>query len=306
MIHLKLDDVTYKYPHEGARTVRIADLTLTPGLYYLYGANGSGKTMLLKGLAGLLTPAKGIVKLHRGNQALDVAQYKWHMGYCPQEYALLESLTVYAYLKYIAKMRFIPNQLIPSRIDELLDTFQLKSMARQKIDSLSIGQKKRILLLQALLADPDLLLLDEPLAHTDLHEYNMLSRLLASEEGERIIIASDHPISRQMDISCRILFISEGQLKGPYDSEQLKASLDNRIVTCRIPTTRWREQLEKMSRVCSILSLKHGPEEVIFRVYLHAGKTSGSVPFLANVEITTMEDVYLCFQIPSVRDNMLR
>jgi len=294
MSQLHLMGVSFRHPQASDFEMKRIDLTLTPGLYYLYGANGSGKTTLLKGVAGILSPSEGSIRLLRSNQTLSIADYKRYMGYSPQDIALHHRLTIQQYLKYVARMRLIPEDLIVPRIEELMITFGLAREGNRKSGLLSVGQKKRLMLVQAMLADPALLLLDEPFAYADIEEQESLRRWMVEEGERRIIIAAHQPTERYADRDSRILFLLDGRLYGPYAPDHLLDELHDHVVSCRLP----RATLPKYEKIIEsqgarVISIKNVDEQAIVRIGVPFAKRLEGLDF--RVESPTMEDVYMCF-----------
>jgi len=298
MIRFKLDAVAYRSSRSAEFEVS-ADTVLQPGYYRLFGPNGSGKSTLLKGLAGIVDPSRGRAILDREGRSLDANRYKRYMGYCPQQLAFHEGMTVRAYLNYVARMRLIPRGLIADRIDELLQTAGLSGEGDEKLERLSVGQKKRIMLLQALLADPDLLLLDEPFVHADIRERERMIRLLESDAGRRIVIAAEHPANAPHEETGSILMMADGNLRGPFNPSHLLTDLHGRLFSCRIPSSTWREGMDRIRWLGSVLSIRHGEPDTVFRVILNEGIAVEDLPCFAIAERPTMEDVYLRMRIPS-------
>lgn len=156
-------------------TVRLGDATvlhqvtarLTPGVTLLTGVNGAGKTTLLRTLAGLIPPASGSV-LWRGRPiAADLKTYHRRLGYLPQRKAVYPEMTVAGFLDYLTALKAIPAGLAAHRREQLLESLALSAAAEEPLASLSEGQRRLVGVAQALLNDPDVLLLDEPLEGLD-------------------------------------------------------------------------------------------------------------------------------------------
>lgn len=211
--------------------VKSGEVVLQNGLYYVLGANGSGKTTFLKGLAGLYPSGGDNIRLLRGDQTLPVSAYKRYMGYAPQEIALHPHMTVMQFMMHIARLRLIPEELVQSRVLELLAQFGLTSMKEEPTGLLSVGQQKRLMFVQALLADPDLLLLDEPFASVDQVSKQQIRYWIAEEKHRRIIIAAYQPEQEPIDQAAQLLILQDGLLRGPYDLQKLSDTGENANMT---------------------------------------------------------------------------
>ena len=143
------------------------DLSLEPGLYALLGPNGAGKTTFLKLLAGILKPVSGKI-YYQGNNINALRQtYLLHLGYLPQDLGLIPEYTVEQYLQFMASLKAVRPIVFNRRIRQWLDFFHIRQYQSVKIKSLSIGTQQKIGIIQAMLNDPDMLLLDEPNAWMD-------------------------------------------------------------------------------------------------------------------------------------------
>lgn len=164
-------------------------LRLGRGLWTVSGPNGAGKSTLLRCAAGLLPPDRGRL-LWNGVDAVRLGgRYRWHLGYMPQEPAAYPDLTARAYLHYLAALKGIRHERQSQRVAEMLDLVGLTACADRLPSGLSAGMKGRLALAQALLNDPDLLLLDEPQASLDPEEQVRFRLLLADLALDRIVLA---------------------------------------------------------------------------------------------------------------------
>jgi ABC-type multidrug transport system ATPase subunit len=173
------------------------NLSIPGGIFGLLGPNGAGKTTLMRILAGILSPSSGTIRVGE----FDVtsrpgrAAIKQILGYLPQEPGLYPSLSAREFLDYIAILKGINNrQQRRTRVDELLEMVSLKTVATHKLKTFSRGMKQRIGIAQALLNNPQLLIVDEPTAGLDPEERIHFRNLLAELAGERTILLSTHII----------------------------------------------------------------------------------------------------------------
>jgi ABC-2 type transport system ATP-binding protein len=151
----------------GATVLDGVTARLGPGVTLLTGRNGAGKTTLVRLLAGLIPPAAGTV-LWRGRLlGQDWPAYRRRLGYLPQRQATYPEMRVAEFLDYLSALKAIPRGLAVRRRDELLEGLGLSVAAREPLASLSEGQRRLVGVGQALLNDPDILLLDEPLESLD-------------------------------------------------------------------------------------------------------------------------------------------
>jgi ABC-2 type transport system ATP-binding protein len=179
----------------GVQALKDVDLEINTGMFGLLGPNGAGKTTLLRILATLITPTKGRATV----DGFDVSdpQQKWAvkqvLGYLPQELGLYPSLTVTEFLDYIATLKNLHHPLVRSEaVARVIDLAGLRSVAHQRIQTLSGGMKRRVGIAQALLGSPSLLIVDEPTVGLDPEERVRFRNLLVGLAAECVVILSTH------------------------------------------------------------------------------------------------------------------
>ena len=179
----------------GAQALSDINLEINTGMFGLLGPNGAGKTTLLRILATLLTPSRGRVTVD-GFDVADAHQ-KWAvkqvLGYLPQELGLYPGLTVSEFLDYIATLKNLHHPLVRAEaVDRVIQLAGLRSVAYQRIQSLSGGMKRRVGIAQALLGTPKLLIVDEPTVGLDPEERVRFRTLLARLAADCVVILSTH------------------------------------------------------------------------------------------------------------------
>ena len=165
MHELKLMDVQKKYKDKEA--VRKFNYTFTNGVYGLLGENGAGKTTLMRLICGVLQPTGGSIYCDNIEIASMGAEYRRLLGYLPQDFGYYGDFTAERFLRYMAALKALPEDYADSRIDELLDMVELKNVKKKKLKTFSGGMIRRIGIAQALLNNPEILILDEPTAGLD-------------------------------------------------------------------------------------------------------------------------------------------
>ncbi|GAA1231635.1 ABC transporter ATP-binding protein [Prauserella halophila] len=193
-MEIALSGVTKTY-RGGKRVFDGLDLEIGEGMIGLLGANGAGKTTLMRMLTTVLKPTSGriLVGGHDVTTRTGARAVKHILGYLPQELALYPELTGAEFLDYIALLKGIGSKAERRRqTGDLLDQVGLAELAGERISTYSGGMKRRLGIAQALLGDPDLLIVDEPTAGLDPHERMRFRSLLASLSGLRIVLLSTH------------------------------------------------------------------------------------------------------------------
>lgn len=181
------------------------------GIYGLVGHNGAGKSTLIKILATLMKADSGTVSFN-GELIKDYTVFRSLLGYMPQNQSLPAQMTVEHFLFYIASLKAIPNDLARLRIDDLLTRFNLETKKHQKLSSLSGGMKQRVLLAQAMLNDPAVLILDEPTAGLDPVERSNLRNVIMELSGDKIVLIATHIISDIEYIADKIMLLQKGNI----------------------------------------------------------------------------------------------
>ncbi|HYF81321.1 MAG TPA: ATP-binding cassette domain-containing protein [Symbiobacteriaceae bacterium] len=192
----------------------LTDLTfdLTPGLWVLTGPNGAGKSTLLRCAAGLLAPWRGRLSYNGQDTARLDGRYRALLGYAPQEVGGYPGLAVRAYLTYLGALKGIHPKAIPARIAEMLDLFALTEAADRPAGLLSGGMKTRLGLAQALLNDPDILILDEPTTGLDPEERVRFRQLLLDLARDRIVLMATNIPSDVDGVADGMIHLSGGRL----------------------------------------------------------------------------------------------
>lgn len=196
----------------GVQALADVDVTIPTGMYGLLGPNGAGKTTLMRILAGILHPTCGMVRIGGHDCATDSGRLavKRTLGYLPQELGLYPDLSAREFLNYIGILKGMEDRAARQRrVDELLETVALASVANRKLKTFSGGMKRRVGIAQALLNDPRLLIVDEPTAGLDPEERIRFRNLLADLAGNRTVLLSTH-IVEDVAQTCRVLGVLAG------------------------------------------------------------------------------------------------
>lgn len=225
---VELNRVVFCYDRSYDRTevLHQVSFTLNRGeIVGLLGPNGAGKTTTIKIIAGILAPTAGAVSvcgLSLPEQAVGVKQ---RIGYVPEAAALFESLTGQEFLELSGRLHDVGEDTLQTRIRSILETFNLSSDRVSRLDTYSKGMRQKILIAAALLHNPDLVLLDEPLSGLDVNACIMIKDLLAalSSEGKTILYSS-HVLDVVEKVCDRVLIIHEGKLIADGTLENLRAS----------------------------------------------------------------------------------
>ncbi|HSX20454.1 MAG TPA: ABC transporter ATP-binding protein [Gammaproteobacteria bacterium] len=191
------------------------------------GANGAGKTTLLKIICGILKPNSGTLQIDgcSFNKSHEALQLRRMLGYAPDVPALYALDTIENYLRFIAELKQVPKAQIKERIDHSLETFDLTTLRNEYIHTLSKGMQQRVNLAQAIINQPQLLILDEPVSGLDSTQCEKFVNYLRAlkQRGVTILFAS-HNYSDLLSLADYMLKVSNGQLQKIMLPEQTKVS----------------------------------------------------------------------------------
>lgn len=182
------------------------------------GPNGSGKSTTVKMITGLLEPTQGQVMFAGANINDDLPGYKRVLGYVPEEAMLYPFLTGWEYLDFVGTLRGLDRRLLRSRAEAMLNLFSLFPHRHAPIGSYSKGMRQRILLIAALMHDPQVLVFDEPLSGLDVTSAMILRKLVKSlgQQG-KIIFYCSHVLEVVEKLCSHLLILRQGRLVA-YDS----------------------------------------------------------------------------------------
>ncbi|MCS7104118.1 MAG: ABC transporter ATP-binding protein [Thermofilaceae archaeon] len=191
-------------------------------LFGLFGPNGSGKTTLISILVGLQLPTSGSAQVLGFDCVRESIEVRKRVGLLPENYGFYESMTAYENLEYLGKLDGIPVQELKRRIPEVLELVGLKEWINSKVKSFSRGMTQRLALAQALLKDPEILLLDEPTLGLDPQGSTMFRKLMEEfvKSGKSVLI-STHLLHELGYICTQAAFLRKGKLVAQGSIEEL-------------------------------------------------------------------------------------
>jgi len=281
---LAIRDLTKTYSG-GVRALRGVTLDIPPGMFGLLGPNGAGKSTLMKILATLLDPDSGSATLDGLDLIAEKDSTRRMLGYLPQEFGVYPKMSATDLLNHLAVMKGIVKPAERKEIVEaLLQQTNLWDVRKKALGGFSGGMKQRFGIAQALLANPKLVIVDEPTAGLDPAERNRFLNLLSSIGRNVVVILSTHIVEDVRELCSKMAIISNGQLLLEGVPASTIDSLKGRIWSKVVATETEREAIEKNFRVIST-HLIGGLHEV--RVYSEAAPGDGFVP-----AEESLQDVY--------------
>jgi len=187
----------------------------------LLGLNGAGKTTLLRMLSCLLAPTSGTIVIDGHDVVAEAEKVRLLIGYLPEEPPLYQEMKVGDFLAFVAQIRGVPYMDVGGRVQDVLRRCQLERVAEQRIETLSYGYRKRVGIAQAIVHNPQLVILDEPVAGLDPAQIVEMRELIRGLRGGHTVIVSSHILSEISQICDRLLVLHQGRLVGFGSEEEL-------------------------------------------------------------------------------------
>ncbi len=227
-MNLSIENVTKRY-RKGVTALSGFTLDLKPGVLGLLGPNGAGKTTLMSILATITRASEGRVLWNGADLARDPDALRSVLGYLPQDFGVYPNLNAVEFLQYLAAVKGLDAATAARRIDELLELVNLAEVRKRPLGGYSGGMKQRVGIAQALLNDPQLLIVDEPTAGLDPEERVRFRNLLSDLSGERIVILSTHIVSDVEATATDIALIAKGVLVAHATPEALLLQVEGKV-----------------------------------------------------------------------------
>ncbi len=264
--------------------LRNFSLDLAPGVLGLLGPNGAGKSTLMRILATITRASVGRVTWNGEDIATHPDGLRTVLGYLPQDFGVYPNLNAVEFLEYLAAMKGLDGHSARQRIDGLLQMVNLVDAARRPLGSYSGGMKQRVGIAQALLNDPQLLIVDEPTAGLDPEERVRFRGLIAELSGERIVVLSTHIVSDVEATATSIAIINRGHLVCHALPENILQTVEGKVWAWIISST----ELSAIKRDHIISGTARRSDGVHVRVVSDERPNAGAEPVPA-----TLEDAYL-------------
>ncbi|MBO5778360.1 MAG: ABC transporter ATP-binding protein [Clostridia bacterium] len=253
---IELENLTKRY---GSLTaVDHLTCTIEPGkLYGFLGVNGAGKTTTMNMITGCLAPTEGKVTICGEDLFTDPVAAKRHIGYLPERPPLYPDLTVREYLSFVADAKNIPAIRKRREVNRVMEQVSVLPVADKLIRNLSKGYWQRVGIAQAILGDPEIIILDEPTASLDPRQIVEIRRLIRSLKGKHTILLSSHILSEVAELCDVILILSGGKLVAMDTLQNLQAEFlhtDTLHLTVRCNPSRAEAAVKKIAGIQKITS----------------------------------------------------
>jgi ABC-2 type transport system ATP-binding protein len=282
-MQLEVENLSKSY-RRGVQALDRVRLCLKPGVLGLLGPNGAGKSTLMRILATITRPTDGRVLWDGQDIARDPDALRSVLGYLPQDFGVYPNLNAIEFLEYLAAVKGLHPSAAHQRIGELLELVNLTEAAKRPLGSYSGGMRQRVGIAQALLNDPQLLIVDEPTAGLDPEERVRFRNLLSELSGERIVILSTHIVSDIEAVATSIAILGHGRLIAHDSPEALLRSVSGKIWDMVVTSA----DLSSARQMHLIGSTAHRSDGVHARVVANAAPSPSARPLEPS-----LEDAYL-------------
>lgn len=281
-MELKLTNLTKEF--KDITAVRNISYTMSTGVYGLLGVNGAGKTTLMRMLCTLLKPSGGSITWNGADIFEMDGEYRKILGYLPQDFGFYPDFTVYDYLMYTASIKGLRPVTAKQRIKILLQQVGMEKTAHKKMKKLSGGMKRRVGIAQAMLGNPQILILDEPTAGLDPSERVRFRNLISELADERLVLLSTHIVSDIEYIAGEILLMKAGEIRAAGTSRELIAEMPEQVWSVAAA----KEEIDFYMQAYKVSNIKTTRQGAELRII-----SSDKPAECAVLEEATLEDLFL-------------
>ncbi|MEA2339487.1 MAG: hypothetical protein QOE82_3494 [Thermoanaerobaculia bacterium] len=276
---LVLDGVSKKF-RGGNFGVRDLSLSIGGGVLGLLGPNGAGKTTLMQMIATITRPTSGTIRFQDVDVVRNPDAIRRKLGYLPQDFGVYDNLTAIEFLSYFAALKGVHSK---ARINEMLEMVNLHNVAKRAVGGFSGGMKQRLGIAQALINDPDLVIVDEPTAGLDPEERVRFRNVLADVGLGKLVILSTHIVSDVESVATHITIMNGGSIVACATPEELMKGAEGSVWEMVVPSEQF-DDLRRTARVSSAVRKSDG---------VHVRIVSRDEPKGASAAEPTLEDAFL-------------
>lgn len=285
MPKLEIKSISKTYKKGTVKALDNFSVTLTSGVYGLLGPNGAGKSTLMNIITDNLNSDSGKV-LYDGEDIKKLGKgYRSVLGYMPQQQGLYDDFTLNRFLWYMSALKGLKKKEAKEKITSLLETVNLTNSAHKKLGGFSGGMKQRVLIAQALLNDPKILILDEPTAGLDPKERIRIRNFVSEIAEDKIVLISTHVVSDIEFIAKEIVLLKQGKLVSHDTCPNLVSEIENKVVEVEIN----RDELKYFQNNYRVSNLYHNDDKIIVRLVTDNPPKNHK----STIVKPTLEDLYL-------------
>lgn len=233
-MRLKINDIYKNYGK--IQALSGISLELDAGVYGLLGPNGAGKSTLIQIIVGNLKPSRGEIFYNQKNVCKDNGNFKRILGYVPQSQGIYDMFTAKQFLEYMAILKDVDKKYISKQIEKVLGVVGLTDVQNQKLGEFSGGMRQRVLIGQALLGNPQIIVLDEPTAGLDPKERIRIRNFISRIAENKIVLIATHVVSDVESIAKEIILLGNGKIESKGTPQELCGRLEGKVWECLVPT----------------------------------------------------------------------
>jgi len=277
---LQINNLTKTYPN-GVKALNGITLEITNGMFGLLGSNGAGKSSLMRTIASLQEPSSGSVLFNNIDVVKHPHEIRKQLGYLPQEFGVYPKISAEKLLNHLAVLKGIINHKERNaQVTALLQQVNLYQHRKKAVHTFSGGMRQRFGIAQALLANPQLIIVDEPTAGLDPEESNRFLNLL-SEIGENVIvILSTHIVEDVKNLCPKMAILADGEIISQGNPTDLVKHIEGKIWTKIIP----KKDVDNYQETYDVISIKLVSGETQIRVWSQQQPEVGFEPIMPNLE----------------------
>ena len=274
----------YKSYNRNKEALRDVSFTLHKGTYGLLGENGAGKSTLMRMMATVDFPTKGEI-CYDGKNIFSMDEgYRSLIGYMPQNYSVYPGFTARDFLEYMGVLKGVPKEKLKHRINEVLEFVNLSDVAEKKVKTFSGGMKRRIGIAQAIINEPEILILDEPTAGLDPKERIRFSNIISDMGKDKIVLLSTHIVSDIEAIANELVVMKKGEVLETGNVDNLVQTVKGQVWETVVN----QETYQKLRKERFVIHLKQMGKEVQVRF------VGERYPDAENQQVEpTLEDYYI-------------
>lgn len=305
---LQIDNVVKNF--DNIKALKGVSLNVEKGEFFgLLGPNGAGKSTLMNIIVGYLKTDEGQVAIGNELVVYDNVDFRYKIGFVPQEISLFIELSAYQNLKIFGELYKIPSQVLENRINDVLKLVQLEDRKKDSVKNYSGGMKRRLNLAASILHDPDLILCDEPTVGVDPQSRNAIFDMLMhlNKEGKTIIYTT-HYMEEAERMCPRLAIIDHGDIIACGTLSELKDLLDRKVTLKVLKTSITIERKNQLSKIGNLLELENHFEIIPGSEFELSSKLFSYLESLKipqdsiNLSRASLEDVFLSLTGRSLRD----
>jgi ABC-2 type transport system ATP-binding protein len=280
---LEISNLTKTYPN-GVQALSNVSLSISKGMFGLLGPNGAGKSTLMRTIATLQAPDDGTVSFGEIDILKDPVALRTQLGYLPQDFGVYPRMSARAMLDHLAILKGISNKKERKRVvNSLLEQTNLEKVAGKAVASYSGGMRQRFGIAQALLGDPQLIIVDEPTAGLDPEERNRFHNLLSEIGEEVVVILSTHIVDDVADLCPQMAIMADGGIVAEGAPGDLIQDIEGRIWQKTID----KDEIDAYRKQYKVISARLVVGRTVVHVYAERNPGEGFEAVSAD-----LEDVY--------------